>query len=83
MYIRCGFLQGDSCSSVGHCLTEVPVTMLLKERRGDRCCCPRERTPKGTHSLFIDDLKSYRKAISKWNLHGVKPNSLDCMEERV
>jgi hypothetical protein len=29
--IRKGFLQGDSYSPVGFCLTEIPITMMLEE----------------------------------------------------
>ena len=51
------FLQGDSYSPVGFCLTEVPVAMLIQEtdvynmgeRGGERV--------KRTHSLFVNDLK--------------------------
>ena len=30
--IRKGFLQGDSYSLVGFCLTEVPISVLIEER---------------------------------------------------
>ena len=59
--IRCGFLQGDSFSPVGFCLTEVPVMMLLAETRGYKMGPPGARTVKRTHSLFIDDLKVYQE----------------------
>ena len=29
-----GFLQGESCSPVGFCLTEVPVAVLIEETDG-------------------------------------------------
>ena len=32
--IRKGFLQGDSYSPVGFCLTEVPISMLIEETNG-------------------------------------------------
>ena len=59
--ILCGFLQGDSCSLVGFCLTEVPVCRLIKNTRGCRMGKPGERRLKRTHSLFIDDLKIYQE----------------------
>ena len=53
----CGFLQGDSYSIVGFCLSEVPVYKLLQETKGYRMDQPGNREVKKTHSLFIDDLK--------------------------
>ena len=32
--IRKGFLQGDSYSVVGFCLTEIPISMLIEETDG-------------------------------------------------
>ena len=34
--VLCGFLQGDSYSPVGFCLTEIPVCNLLQETKGYR-----------------------------------------------
>ena len=34
--ILCGFLQGDNYSSVGFCITEIPVCILLQHSRGYR-----------------------------------------------
>ena len=51
-----GFLQGDSYSPVGFCLTEIPIAMMLEETDGYKMGQPGERDLKKTHSLFIDDL---------------------------
>ena len=59
--IVCGFLQGDSYSPVGFCLTEVPVGKLLKASKGYKMGRPGQRNIKRTHSLFIDDLKTYQE----------------------
>ena len=67
--IRTGFLQGDSYSPVGFCLSEVPIGMLLSETRGYRMGIPGDRIMKRTHSLFIDDLKVYQEKHS--NLEAV------------
>ena len=70
--ILCGFLQGDSCSPVGFCLTEVPVCRLIKNTRRYGMGNPGERRRKRAHSLFIDDLKVYhenhngKKNLSRW-----------------
>ena len=60
--ISCGFLQGDSYSPVGFCLTEIPVCILLSQTRGYRMGPPGEREVNRTHSLFIDDLKVYQES---------------------
>ena len=60
--IFCGFLQGDSYSPVGFCLTEIPVCILLSQTRGYRMGPPGEREVNRTHSLFIDDLKVYQES---------------------
>ena len=57
-----GFLQGDSYSAVGFCLSEVPVCIFLAD---SKVCCmgpPNEREVKKTHSLFIDDQGIPRKS---------------------
>ncbi len=59
--IEKGFLQGDSYSPVGFCLTEVPVSMLLAETKGYEMGTPGQRQTKTTHSFFIDDLKVYQE----------------------
>ena len=41
-----GFLQGDSYSLVGFCLTEVPIAMLLDETDEYKMGKPRERNLK-------------------------------------
>ena len=62
-----GFLQEDSYSPVGSCLTEVPTT-ILEETYGYRMGKPLERNVKRTHNFFIDELKvCIRKTISDWN----------------
>jgi len=63
--IKRGFLQGDSFSPVGFCLTEVPVAMLLNDTEGYRMGPPGKREIKRTHSLFIDDLKVYQPSHEK------------------
>ena len=63
--IKKGFLQGDSYSPVGFCLTEVPIVMLLEETDGYRMGAAGERNIKRTHSLFIDDLKVYQESHQK------------------
>ena len=59
-----GFLQGDSYSPVGFCLSEIPVTMLLMDTAGYRMGQPGMRECSRTHSLFIDDLKVYQESHS-------------------
>ena len=63
--IKRGFLQGDSYSPVGFCLTEIPVTMLLEESSGYMMRFDGENYVKRTHSLFIDDLKVYQENHQK------------------
>ena len=65
---KCGFLQGDSLSPVGFCLTEVPIAMLLSDASGYRMGSTRERNLKKTHSLFIDDLKVYQESHTKMKI---------------
>ena len=60
--IMCGFLQGDSYSPVGFCLSEVPVCKLLQETKGYRMGQRGKREVKRTHSLFVDDLKVYQES---------------------
>ena len=62
MQISCGFLQGDSYSPVGFCLSEVPICMLLSETSIYRMGPPEHHSVKRTHSLFIDDLKMYQES---------------------
>ena len=63
--IRKGFLQGDSYSPVGFCLTEVLVAMLMEDSDGYMTGEEGERRVKRTHSLFIDDLKVYQESHQK------------------
>ena len=60
--ILCGFLQGDSYSPVGFCISEIPVCILLQHSRGYRMGEPGNRVVKRTHSLFVDDLKVYQES---------------------
>ena len=59
-----GFLQGDSWSPVGFCLTEVPLSMMLSRTKGYVMGEPGQRNVKLTHNLFIDDLKTYQNSHS-------------------
>ena len=59
--ISCGFLQGDSYSTVGFCISEIPVCRLLQQSRGYRMGPPGNRDVIRTHSLFVDDLKVYQE----------------------
>ena len=63
--IRKGFLQGDSYSPVGFCITEVPITMMLEETDGYKMGQPGKRDLKRTHRMFIDDLKVYQENHQK------------------
>ena len=58
----CGFLQGDSYSLVGFCITEIPVCILLQHSRGYRMGEPSNCVVKRTHSLFVNDLKVYQES---------------------
>ena len=58
----CGFLQGDSYSPVGFCISEIPVCKLLQQSKGYRMGAPGNRSINRTHSLFIDDLKQYQES---------------------
>ena len=60
-----GFLQGESYAPVGFCLTEVLVSMLLEETDGYKMGQKDEERVKRTHSLFIDDLKTYQENQQK------------------
>ena len=59
--IKGGFLQGDSYSPVGFCLTGIPIVSLLEGTDGYRMIPPGIRKVIQTHSLFIDDLKVYQE----------------------
>ena len=58
----CGFLQGDSYSTVGFCISEIPVCILLQHNCGYRMGEPGNRIVKRTYSLFVDDLKVYQES---------------------
>ena len=59
--IKRGFLQGDSYSPVGFCLTEIPIAMLLEGTEGYRMGTPGNQGVIRRHSLLIDDLKVYQE----------------------
>ena len=63
--IKRGFLQGDSYSPVGFCLTEIPIAMLLEETEGYKMGPPGKGEVIRTNSLFIDDLKVYQENASE------------------
>ena len=58
--IRKGFLQGESYSPVGFCLTEVTISILIQEADGYTMVQRDKERIKRTHSLFISDLKIYQ-----------------------
>ena len=60
--ISCGFLQGDSYSPVGFCISEIPVCLLLQQSKGYRMGTPGCGDISQTHSLFVDDLKQYKES---------------------
>ena len=66
--IKKGFLQEDTYSPIGFCLTEIPVMMMLQETDGYKMGLPGDRQLKRTHSLFIDDLKTYQENHVKLEL---------------
>ena len=63
--IRREFLQSDSYSPVGFCLTEVPIAMVLDETDEYKLAQPGERHIKRTHSFFIDGLKVHQENHQK------------------
>ena len=60
--ILCGFLQGDSYSPVGFCISEIRVCILLQHSRGYRMEEPGNRIMKRTNSLSVEDLKVYQES---------------------
>ena len=60
-----GFLQGDSYSPVGFCLTEIPAAMVMGDTDGYTIGQRGEQKVKRTRSLFVDDLKIYRENHQK------------------
>ena len=58
--IKCGFLQGDSYSTVGFCITEIPIAKLLEQSKGYRMEEPGKRDVSRTHSLFVDHFMVYQ-----------------------
>ena len=51
--IRKGFLQGDSYSPVGFCLTEVPISLLIEETDWYTTGQREKERVKRTHSLLL------------------------------
>ena len=66
--IKREFLQGDSYSPVGFCLTEIPIALLLEGTEGYRMDPPGNREVIRTHSIFIDDLKVYQENHARLEL---------------
>ena len=60
--IRKRFLQGDSYSSVGFCLTEVLISILIQETHGYTMGQKDKDRVKRTPSLFIGNLKIYQES---------------------
>ena len=60
--ISCRFLQGDSYSPVGFCISEIPVCRLLQWSWGYRMGPPGGRDVSQMHSLFLNDLKVYQES---------------------
>ena len=60
--IMCGFLQGDSHSPVGFCISKFPVCKLLQESKGYLMGQAGKKDVKRTHNLFVDDLKLYQES---------------------
>ena len=60
--IWCGFLQGDSYSPAGFCISEIAVCRPLQQSKGYRIGPPGSRDVNRTHSLFVDDLKVYQES---------------------
>ena len=52
-----GFLEGDSYSLVGSCLTEVPVSLLMEETDGYAMRQRDEKRVKRRHNLFAENSK--------------------------
>ena len=63
--ISCGFLQGDSYSPVGFCISEIPVCKLLQQSKGYRIVEQGNRIVNRALSLFVDDLKQYQESHQK------------------
>ena len=59
--ILCGFLQGDSYSPVGFCISEISICILLQNSRGYRMGEQDSHVVKRTHNLFVDNLKIYQE----------------------
>ena len=51
------FLEGDSYSLVGSCLTEVPVSLLMEETDGYAMRQRDEKRVKRRHNLFAENSK--------------------------
>ena len=60
--IMCHFLQGNSYSPVGFCISEIPICQLFQESKGYRMRQPGKKDLKSTHSFFLHDLKVYQES---------------------
>ena len=60
--VLCGFLQGDSYSPVGFCISEIPVCLLLQKSKGYQMGEPGKQMISRTHSLSVHDLKVYQES---------------------
>ena len=56
------FLQGNSCSPVGFCISEIPICQLFQESKWYRMRQPGKKNLKCTHSFFLHDLKVYQES---------------------
>ena len=56
------FLQGDSYSAVGFCISRVLVCMLLKQSKGYRIGESGKRNVSSTHSFFVNDWNQYQES---------------------
>ena len=58
----CRFLQGDSYSPVGFCISAIPVCKLLQQSEGYRMGALGNWSISRTYSLIIDDLKQSQES---------------------
>ena len=60
--IFCWFLQVDSYSPVGFCISEIPVCILFQHSREYRMGELGNHIVKRTHSQFVDSLNVYQQS---------------------
>ena len=64
----CSFLQGDSYSPVGFCISEmIPFAKLLEESKGHWIEEARNRGVSRTHLFFVDDLPQNNRLLKETN----------------